>query len=448
MIKVQQGWVYDNKDVTQSGRFQVVFEDANGDRSVIETVNYVSPYGNRSSGFIAIPEPGSSVLVISDDDPKQPSSLKGKYYLGSVLGLPHNIETTESEPPPDEQYVPSNKPGLAGPGAPNTAESTRKKGPWPTAFQNMYKGLGTIPDAMGLTNWRGDAFRITQSNRPTDRPDPYQDYRIGMQSGSGKRVELVDSPGVNGIVMDNGNKGKDFFIWCAESNKTNPFSGGEWHMRTHGPVNMYTTDNNFSIGVIDGFNVNIANESTGSKSYSGGINTGPTGGGMTIDDLRGYTLGRKGQFGNEDTGCINIASKWNNVSISALGDDSVIHIHAPGENAKVIVESGGTVDIVADKKITLQSKAEIELNAPIIDINAYDEETQLPGQVNVDGGTITMNTFLDSVTPPSTVNLQYTPATSPVPYVGLNLPPPVFVTTGLAGPTGSPPETNSYPPEL
>ena len=45
----------------------------------------------------------------------------------------------------------------------------------------------------------------------------------------------------------------------------------------------------------------------------------------------------------------------------------------------MIVDSGGTVDIVAQNKITLQSDTEVEINAPIVDINGSDT-------VFIDGG--------------------------------------------------------------
>ncbi len=52
-----------------------------------------------------------------------------------------------------------------------------------------------------------------------------------------------------------------------------------------------------------------------------------------------------------------------------MNPDSVIYINAPGERCKVIIDTGGSVDINADKKITIQSKTEVEINAPLVDIN-------------------------------------------------------------------------------
>ena len=439
-LKIKQGWVHSKKDISQTGRFNVVFDDSDALGGTPRVVHYVSPYGSKSGGFIAIPDPGSAVLVAYDDEAKD---LEGMYYLGSIMGvLPDSYLGKNSSNKEELDYVPASKPGISGPGASNTPDSLKGSTSWPSEFRDMYKGSDIIPEAMGLTNWRGDCFKISHRASPNNSPNPFQDYRIGMKSGSGKRFELVDSPQVNGIVMTNENAGKNFFIWSSSSNPNSPFSAGEYHMRTHGPVNLYTTESRFRIGVEDGNNIELENNSTPSRSYGPGVNTGPLGGGLSIDENRGYTLGRKGDFGNETTGNVNVTSKWNNVSVSALGDDSVIHIHAPGENSKVIIETGGTVDIVADKKITLQSKTEIELNAPIIDMNAFDGDTSSPGLVNIDGSLVRFSLFSDPVSPPGQLLLNYVPPNFPGPALQVLNPgvPP--------NPPGSPPELNSYPPEL
>ena len=220
-------------------------------------------------------------------------------------------------------------------------------------------------------------------------------------SRSGKRIQAVDTPIVNGIVMANEHRGKDFFIWSSGGSDESPFSAGEYHMRTHGPVNLYTLHNRFHIWVEDGLNIDIENKSTPRCTYGPGLDWGPDGqdfvgpfnGGaglpLVIDPGEGgpldYPTNRQGEFGNETTGCIKFISHYNNISASALATDSVIHVHAPGARAKVIVETGGTVDIVADKKITLQSNTEVEINAPIVDINAVTATTITAPLVDIDG---------------------------------------------------------------
>ena len=169
-------------------------------------------------------------------------------------------------------------------------------------------------------------------------------------------------------------------------------------MRTHGPVNMYTLHSNYSMWIEDGFNFTIENKSTPRLSYGPGINADPTGRdtemidgeevvvhGLPSGGTGGYlTTPRKNKFGNETTGCVKLLSRHNNISLSALEDDSIIHVHASGLQSKIIIDTGGTVDIVARGKITLQSETEVEINAPEVDINGTNN-------VYIDGIRIDLN---------------------------------------------------------
>ena len=267
-------------------------------------------------------------------------------------------------------------------------------GTWPDRFKDMYAGKGVVPEAIGLTNNRGDAFKISSRSAGNEADFPFQDYRVGMISGNGKRIEAVDSPIVDGIVMTNEHKGKDFFIWSSGLSDQSPFAEGEWHMRTHGPVNMYTLTNRFHVWVEDGLNVEIENKSSGSKAY-GDISTNPDGrkdadgqpvGGLGYPGSDGFAATRQGVYGNETTGCIQLLSHHNNISLKANGQDSVIYVKAPGPHARVIVESGGSVDIVAQGKVTIQSNTEVEINAPIVDINGSQLVSVNGGEVTIDGG--------------------------------------------------------------
>jgi len=59
----------------------------------------------------------------------------------------------------------------------------------------MYDGKGITPEAIGITNNGGDAFKISERYNSTERSKhPFQDFRVGIMSGNGKRIEAVDSP--------------------------------------------------------------------------------------------------------------------------------------------------------------------------------------------------------------------------------------------------------------
>ena len=402
-MKLKIGTVKSKADISRTGIFKVSFGLTENGKDLTEDVRYVSPFGNSKEGFIAIPPVGATVLVAHEPDVAvKGNKFRGYFYLGSIMGTitgrnQQALPTPPNNKAPSTKYVDKTSQGQHGPPlGPNEVAQIKpeQKGWLPERFKDMYQAKGIMPEAMGFTNHRGDAFKIAdRSNNTSKSSNPFQDYAIGIMSGSGKRIQAVDSPIVDGIVMTNEHRGKDFFIWSTGLSPESPFAQGEYHMRTHGPVNLYTLYNRFHIWVEDGLNIEIENKSTPSRSYGPGINGGPPAippappvGGLPNGGLGGYEATRKGVYGNQTTGCIQILSHYNNVSTKALGDDSVIYIEAPGPNSKVIIDTEGTCDIRARGKLTLQSDTEVEINAPIVDINGSDNLELNGGLVTIDGG--------------------------------------------------------------
>ena len=64
----------------------------------------------------------------------------------------------------------------------------------------------------------------------------------------------------------------------------------------------------------------------------------------------------------------------------------MIYINTPGDNSRIIIEGGGSVDVVAAGKLTLQSDTEVEINAPVVDINGSSSANINGGIVTIDGG--------------------------------------------------------------
>tara|TARA_R110002074_G_scaffold12449_8_gene45639 strand:+ start:13308 stop:14552 length:1245 start_codon:yes stop_codon:yes gene_type:complete len=396
-LQLKIGTVMSIGDFTQTGIFKVAFRLTAGSEPVEEPVRYVSPYGNNKAAFVGIPPVGSQALCVYEDDTAGEGMAKGYYYLGSVMGLiPGANRSVPKDPnppstPPDTGYTDKTKPGIAGPDIPEgQAPMTLRKdqGPWPERFKDLYDGKGVVPEKVGFTTMRGDAVTIANRYKANKGNQPFQDHKVGLMSGSGKRLELVDSPIVDGIVMTNEHRGKDYLIWSTGMSAQSPFAEGEYHMRTHGPVNLYTLANRFHVWVEDGLNIEVENKSTGSKAYGDAL------GGPILNPLHGlgdpgnggYQATRAGIYGNETTGCIQLWSHHNNISLSALEQDSVINIHTPGIHSRVIVDSAGTVDIIAKRKVTIQSDEEVEINAPIVDINGSTSTNVNGGTVYIDGG--------------------------------------------------------------
>jgi len=387
-LRLKVGTVTTKADVTQTGKFKVSFKGSKNEKPLEEDVTYVSPYGSNQSAFVAIPDKKSEVICLYDDAISQEGDqIQGYYYLGSVIGPTPGANRllppghTPPVKPSSVPYIEKTSPGGRGTPAPPgvLAEVVEKnQSAFPDPFQDMYGGKGIIPEMMGFTNLRADSVTLSNRSRGNTAANPFQDYKTSLQSGSGKRFALIDSPTVDGIVMTNEHRGVDYMIWSSGMSEQSPFAEGEVHWRTHGPFNLYTLWNRFHIWVEDGLNIEIENKSTGSKSPNktrGKLGPPGTGG----------ASGRISTFGDESTGCIQLWSHHNNVSVSALEEDSVIHLHAPGTNSRVIVHTGGTVDIVAEGKITLQSGTEVEINAPEVDINA------LGGNVYIDGSQVHLN---------------------------------------------------------
>jgi len=387
------GTVTSNADITRTGILKVAFNIQDEENAQEEWVRYVSPFGSDKAAFIALPQPGSTVLCGYSDTPLGGGdTMKGYFYMGSVMGVNPTVGRLV-EPGADQVYdettgeMPLNtqgaqvggaytstqqsEPGVYGPSSRQLefAElDENARSPFPDVFKGLYDAKGMTPEMMGLTGNRADSMLIHNRYRADSSEGPFQDHLTEIRSGSGKTVRCVDSPIVDGIVIANEHLGKDYIILSTGNSEMSPFAEGELHMRTHGPINICNLESNIHAWVEEGRNIEVENRATGVLSPSGDRNAE-----RTTTEEEGSPPTRVDDYGNEDYGCVKLWSHHNNVSVSALEDNSVIHIHAPGENTKVIVKTGGTVDIVAEKKITLTSDTEVELNAPMVQLNGSTE---------------------------------------------------------------------------
>ena len=161
--------------------------------------------------------------------------------------------------------------------------------------------------------------------------------------------------------------------------------------------------------IDDGRNIQVENRSSGGNAPYGPRNgdrgTNETTGSPAsrVGDAKQWTGNDTEAFGNESYGCVQVWAHHNNVALAANAENSVIYVDASGPNSKVVVRTGGTVDIVANKKITLTSDTQVELNAPLVKLNGTGangqvqalatETVRLEGKSTVDvkGGKINLN---------------------------------------------------------
>ena len=393
-MEIKLGIVDSNASLAKNGTMTVCFDlekAGQPGQAKPEKVRYVSPFGNKHHGFVGIPTPGSLVLCAYSENKwgsTEGKLDKGYFYLGAVMGNIPGINARapaeEFVGPPDTKdvdpnlFVPKTEAGVHGPPLPPKEMAfALENSPWPRPFQNMYDAKGIVPEQYGMADIDANNMMMSSRYRDNAALGSYQDHRVQIQSGGGKTVKCVDSPQIEGIIMDPGTRGKEYFIFSVGNSPLSPFSKGEWHMRTHGPVNMYTMANNMHFWVQEGYNLQLENLAFGDLTTEDNDgNTSQT----AVKNNQAKASDRIVDLGHEGYGCVEIRSKYNNIIIEGEGDDSVIRINAPETNTKVIVNTGGTVDIVAKGKITLQSSTEVEINAPVVDING-DKHVYLNGSV-------------------------------------------------------------------
>jgi hypothetical protein len=389
-MKFKMGIVPDHTSLMQDGTFKVNFgaqDDITGE-ALSEDVHYVTPYGSPDAGDINIPLPKSVVLCAEMDvNTDDGQTYRGIYYLGSVMGnipgLNNQVPNKDEALTPNNEYVDKTSPGMHGPPVPEgqVAYSKEPGAMFPYKFSKMYEGKGVVPEQIGKTSQRGDAMMMSYRSRPNDAAGAFQDYRTSMQSGSGKSIECVDTPGVDAIVIKNEHKGNDCIV--LSSGQKGPYAEGEMLVRTHGPINQYTTRSQMHYYVHDGHNLIIENKAggkwgrkrAGEDSVNYLVSNGEKEDGPST---------RLQNYGNETYGCVEIISRKNNITIRAENEDSVVRVETPGAQSRTIINTGGTVDIVADKKITLRSGTEVEITAPEVDINGTNN-------VFIDGDRIDLN---------------------------------------------------------
>ena len=361
-MKLAIGTVTSNADITRSGSFSVSLGKYDGKLGEVKPVKvrYVTPYGSADAGWISIPTVGSTVLVgwvdVAMEGGQVMEDLGGYFYLGSIYGGMSSskqlVDVLESQSESEVQ----------GP------ESTRIM---PPEFDEVYEAKGIVPEKLGLVSVHGDAFTINNRVRVASdagasdglKAEAFNDHRIEMRSGTGKKIKCVDTPTIDAIIITNNAYETDQLVWTNKTSDGNNHGNNSVWWTTKNRIDIKTYKGNMKLEVLDGKNLEIINSSTGS------LTTGV----ITNAD-----------YGPEDTGCITLHSKHNNIIVKADEKDAVIRVHAPGDNAKVIVTTGGTVDIEADKDITITSGTKVQINAPLVDINGATE-------VDIDGGVINLN---------------------------------------------------------
>lgn len=277
-------------------------------RSTNLHVMYTTPYGgNANHGFYAIPEVGDDILIAQPDDSTE------WYYMSTVVKYKSGVGESSDNPTTilgDDivnQILPNDK---------------------------IYNANGT-PQKMGIKTPLGNTVILSDS-----RSTEYTDTGIKLRSSKGKTLILNDSTGIDSIIMRN-EHGDHVKI----STGSVPEKGQGARMieiETVGSIRIFSREGDINMRVVDGREINIENTSTGSH---------------------------KTKPGSDGFGNINLKSQYNDINLTVKNKDGKVNIKAEGSSGEVNVSSKGTINMNADKGISIQSPADITIKAANIHLN-------------------------------------------------------------------------------
>lgn len=295
-MNIEIAEVKSNKDIMEMGIFYV----SNKHNNIEFKVYYVSPYlAGDQGGFIAIPEVGSRVLIC------QPNGENEWYYLGTTSNF-----------------------GMGG----SLSNSNRSQhNPLPDT--KTYKARG-VPQRFVFKTPRGNALILSDEYNPD-----YFDLKAELRTASGKSIKIIDSPKVDCIIIEN-EHGDKIKISSTANDATAPRA---IELECRGMINITSRESSLNLKVIDGKELNIINNSSGSK--------------------------RAGA--NDPTpGNINITSETSDVNITVKSDTGSIFLESTGDNSHIALKSKGQIEIKGEKGVYIDGRpgqtiikgAEIHLN--------------------------------------------------------------------------------------
>ena len=348
-------------------------------------IHGTSPYlGGAGGGFVGhIPGVGVSILVV------QPEKGGDWYYLSSTFQqeLPMTNEGVNdfSKLPPAQRVVDVAGELGAGTGIPNIL-----------AFQDEDgNGIKFVRQKRARMSWEQQA-QLDAGENPQSFPDanpslvqPAMNIKTEMYSSEGKKISLIDSPGIDCIILDAGNKTGTSKITITGDSADAVSQGIVADMvqvETTGPQKYINTDNQTDIVVgTGGRELQILNNAAVIPGQNATVEWGEESGLLC--------------------GNVNIQSKWKDVNTLSLAQDGRIfiecldpsgiangqriEIQTHGTNGEIIIKTNGKVgieafdiDIKANNNINMKATTDVNIQAGgQISLNAT-------GMVAADGATI------------------------------------------------------------
>lgn len=369
-------------------------------------INGTSPYlGGAGGGFVGhIPGIGVSILVV------QPGNGGEWYYLSSTFKQESSMTAEGTNPfselPPAQRVVDVAGESAAGTGIPNIL-----------AFQD--------DDGNGIKFVRQKRARLTveqernqqydEAGYPVSIPDlgpslvqPAMNIKTEIYSSEGKKISLIDSPGIDAIIIDAGNKRGTSKITITGDSADAVSEGiiaDMVQIETTGPQKFINSDSQTDIVVGNGGReLQILNNAAV-----------PVGNKATVE---------WGEDSGVNCGNVNIQSKWKDVNIFSLAsggsifiecldpsgnaDGQVIEIQTNGTNGHITIKTNGEVGIQAGGDINFKAGNDINMWAQNkVNIQASNGDLSLKSgktiyadgtpdiRLNEGGGTGAAKTILD-----------------------------------------------------
>ena len=312
-MKSKIGTIVSNIDELGVGKLSVLPDD---EENTVQ-VNYVSPYsGGEFSGFIAIPEVNSRVIIL------QPDNTMSWYYMGSIMDPTKNLSFDNS---------------------PNIEHQTSL--PDPKAYS-----YSPVPQRYGMSTPLGNKIVLSDLQN-----SQRMNLGVFLKGMTGKTIAINESPLVDAIMIRN-EHGDGIKIQSSGKN-SGLAASREIDIQCKGSLTMVSYEGTVNLEVIDGKEINIINKSTKSKAKG-------------EDDLSPGNINIHSYQAD-----INLAvtSEEGSIFIDANGDQGIIQVRSNGsiglfaKNSIDIRADQGNVNIMAGGVTTVQG-SEVQLN-PLIPIN-------------------------------------------------------------------------------
>lgn len=355
-IEFKKGLVTTNKDPSQTGVIHAIiygqhyFYDefgnivSNGSPATkgdpIDLTNvqgvpivYTSPYyDNHLGGMIAIPNPGSEIFILFDQD------LNEYFYVSTIVGkkrlFGNNLSKTPTKVIP-EKYIYTNQ---------------------------------ALPKAITYMDHKGAGLKVS-NYYSRDEEGQVMGPHVQLKTAMGHKVFMSDVPDKLDCVIVRDRSGDGITI--TDSAKSSPLPANSIYSKSRGPQWNIVGESDYWIWVVDGTEVDIENWSTGAKADTTERQTGN----VSLRSLhRDINLNTYVNYGDDGNIFIKTERK---VPHTPEFSGSVVQINAGGE---VRIYSASGISIKSEGNFNLSVDGNINIEGENVNIRARNDINMLADQ--------------------------------------------------------------------